>query len=249
MNIGDWVKAVAGGQAVFDELHDGVGDGLGGGAFDEEEVAGFARFEIGEIAAIDGVGAGDDAAGGGLAEDFGELDTGDAVTGDGVLEDFAGADAGELIGIADEEELSAFWEGGEELGHEGGVDHGDFIEDKDIALQRSAAMAAPLAVALRFEQAVEGFGFESGAVLEAACGAAGGCGEHDFFVCGLVDAKEAADEGGFADAGTAGDDEDALTHGGVDGVALAVCEGELLALLGGGDGMIDLGFGTEIGGG
>ena len=58
------------------ELHDQIAYLLGFAGFEKEEVAAARGLQIGLLAAIDGVCAGDDAAAGGLAEDFGELHAG-----------------------------------------------------------------------------------------------------------------------------------------------------------------------------
>ena len=68
-------------------MDDGLGDGFGGVAFDEMEVVirrdGFG--EPGNFALVDGVGGLDDAAFGGLAEDFGEAGDGQGAAVDEVF--------------------------------------------------------------------------------------------------------------------------------------------------------------------
>lgn len=221
LDVADGIEGVFGGEAVVAEVEDGLLEGEGIGFFEEEEVAVGAGFEVGEFALVDGVGGGDDAALRCLAEDFAEVDGGDFLAGDEILKDGAGSDGGELVGVADDEEMGAGGDGAEVLGHEGGVDHGGFVEDEEVAFEGSAVVVAPDAVALEFEEAVHGGGVVTGAGGEALGGASGGGGEDGFDVFRREDGEDAVDDGGFADAGAAGDDEDALGEGGADGVLLA----------------------------
>ncbi len=197
------------------------------GGCEEKEVAAAGGLQVGELAAVDGVGAGDDTAAGGLAEDFGQLHARHDGAGDEVVEHHAGAHRGELVGIAHNEQVRAFREGGEEVRHEGRVDHGSLIDDEEIAHERLATMATPFALALVLEQAVQGLRFQPGAFIETFGGAAGGRGQHELHLLALQDEEDAAQDGGLAHAGAAGDDEQAMAQGLAHGALLAL--GQLLA--------------------
>jgi hypothetical protein len=81
------------------------------------------------------MGAGDDSALGGLAEDLGQPDDRqDAV--DQVAQDVTGTDGRELIDIADEDHGGAEGTARKQLVHEGDIDHGTFVDDEEVGFER-----------------------------------------------------------------------------------------------------------------
>jgi hypothetical protein len=75
---------------------------------------------------------------------------------DDVSEHQSGADARKLIGIPDKNQACLAGEGIQKTAHEWHIDHGDFIDDQDIALERVGGISLKAsACRLKFQQPVE----------------------------------------------------------------------------------------------
>jgi hypothetical protein len=125
--------------------------------------------------------------------------------------------------------------------HERDVDHGTFIDDEEIGFERMLFVALKAAGGwIPFEEPVNGARFGAGGVGETFCGAAGGGAEETAHAFGLEDEEECPDECGFADAGSAGDDERATLQGELQGFALGGSEGLARFGFGPGDGFLEV---------
>ncbi len=139
---------------------------------------------------------------------------------DDVAQDQSGADGRKLVDVADENERGVGGQCREQVRHEGDVDHGGFVHDEEVALKRVAGMEFATAVGGVFEEAVNGAGGQTGGVGQALGGAASGSAENALDALGAEDEEDRIDESGLANAGPAGDDEDALGDRLLQGVAL-----------------------------
>ncbi len=225
---------------------------LGRAGGDEMEVApGRQGGEIGghrrglRIAAVDGMGRGDDQALVLLAIDGGEAGDGNGRPGrrpgrlavglalrDQVLEHVAGPDRRELVDVADEQQVRAGRHGGEQRRGEPGVEHGGLVDDEEIGRQRRGFVDGEAALGgVEFQQAVDGGGKSAGGLGEALGGPAGGGGEVDPHVLGLQDRDERPQDRGLAGAGSAGEDAELVREGPADGGGLQFVKGEAGPLL------------------
>ena len=111
-----------------------------------------------------------------------------------VVQHIASSHAGELVGIAHENDSRVEWRRFEERGGKPRIDHTEFIDDKQIALELVVSIAVELARnRIHFEQTVDGAGFFATAFAHALGGAACGCREaHAFFhlACKVQDSLE-----------------------------------------------------------
>jgi hypothetical protein len=241
LDLLEWIELEPAWDAVADDFKEGGQDGFGRIAFDEVEVGvGVWGGAFGEQALVDAVRGGDDAALGGLAKNLSEADDGQGAAIDEITEDVAGADGGELIDVADEEEGGVRGHGAEQLMEEGDVDHGTFIDDEKLCIERVMFVAGEAASGLDFEQAMDGLGVGVGGFGEAFGGATGGGAEKNADLFRVEDEEQGADEGGFPDAGAAGDDEEALGEGEAEGILLGRREVLTGYGFGPGDGLVEV---------
>ena len=199
------------------------------------------------MAFVDVVGIADDIAAAFLAEDGVECHTGNDTGLDQVAQNVAGAYAGELIDIADEYYDHIFRERIHDGGHEGKIDHGDFVEDQAVAGQGVPGMKFEFA-GLReiFEQPVDGDSIVSGGLAHAASCTTGGGGEIEGEAAAFIDIHQGPDNGGFADTGSTGDDGHFAVESSFQCKALLGGELDVHLLFGPGDGFGGLN-GFEVG--
>lgn len=112
------------------------------------------------------------------------------------------------------------------------IEHGDFIDDHDIAFERivTVALEGEL-LGGEFEGAVEGAGALSCRFGESFGGPPCGCGEKDGAILSAGEFADSADDGGFSCAGSACDDGDGVSEGHFDGVDLGGGEGDVVVFL------------------
>ena len=80
-----------------------------------------------------------------------------------------------MVDIANQNEVSIFWEGLEEMVEEGEIEHRGFVDHNDIADQGTIFVAGePPSRWLVVEKTVDGFGFSSTGFGEAFGGPSGG---------------------------------------------------------------------------
>src|SRR5208337_5532315 len=119
--------------------------------------------EVRNRALIDPMGAGDDPAVGGLAEDLGQPHDGYSAGRDDVGQNLTWPDRGELIDIADNQQRGMVGYGFQQGLHQQDVDHGRLVDDQQVAIERvlAAAFEAP-GLRVDFKQPVNGLGLEAG---------------------------------------------------------------------------------------
>ena len=171
---------------------------------------------------IDPVGAGDDPALRGLAEDLGQPHDRHCAGRDHVGQDLPGSDGGKLIDVADDQQRGMVGDRLQQRLHQQDIDHGRLVDDQQVAFEWVVA-AAFEAAALRIdlEQPVNGLGLEPGGFRHPLGGAAGRCAEQQVHALGRQDAQDGVDDGRLADARPAGDDQDLRQQGQSDGGDLA----------------------------
>lgn len=205
-------------DAVFDDVKEGGEDFFGFVALDEEKVGiGRSGGECRSLSSVDLVGGGNDLASGGLAEDFGESDDGNGCAGDEVSEGGAGADGWQLVDVANQEKVAVLGEGAKEAVHEGNVYHGAFVDDEQLGVEGAGFVALkPAALGIHFQKAVNGFCRLAGGFGHSFGGAAGGSAEEKGDLFGVENFEEGTKDGCFSDAGSAGDDNNAVSEDGGD---------------------------------
>ena len=160
-----------------------------------------------------------------LAEDFGEAHRGNAAGIDQVGQYGARPHRGQLIDVTNDEQGGVIRDGFQKLVHQDDVHHGGFVDDEEIQFERLLLVALEGEdLGIEFQEAMDGFGVEAGGFREAFGRTAGGGAELDLDPLGHEDLQQAVDQGGFADAGPAGDDGDLAAHHQPDGLALRVRE-------------------------
>ena len=131
---------------------------FGEGRFALKEEIRVLFVQQGHFAVIDQVRVHDDAAGFALAVDIRQTGAGHRAAGKNVPEDVAGADAGQLVRVADQDQPRSGRNGPQQGTHQHQVDHGSFIGDHAVRLQRMIRVPgeSPF-LAAEFQQAVDGF--------------------------------------------------------------------------------------------
>ena len=102
----------------------------------EEKVRIFPVGQIRETSGINGMGTQDNPAGLSLTEDTRQSDNRNTTAGDDVEKHVAGPDTGQLFRISNQDHPHRQWNGFQQLVHQKQVDHGAFIDQKHISLQR-----------------------------------------------------------------------------------------------------------------
>ena len=120
------------------------------------------------------------------------------------------------------------------------IEHGDFVDDHDIAFERIVAVALEgELLGGEFEGAVESASTLSCGFGESFGGASCGGGEKDGSVLSAGEFADSADDGGFSCAGSACDDGNGVSEGHFDGVDLGAGEGDVVVFLELGKGSVD----------
>ena len=149
-----------------------------------------------------------DPAGGRLAEDLGQPDDRQAVRGNQVGQHLPRADRRQLVDVAHEQQRRFARQGGEHGLHQGQIDHGHLVDDQQIARERALGVPAKAATGFRLQQAMQGLGFASGALAEAARGAPGRRRELNVHPVVGQTVQDRLDQRGLAGARTAGDHQE-----------------------------------------
>ena len=202
-----------------------------------------------ELALVDAVGVDDDLAAVVLAEDLLEADHGGDPRVNHVTEEVAGADRWKLVHIADEDDGGGGRDGVEEVERQGDIEHGGLVHDDEIHFEGIVgAVGEPMVLRVVLEEAMNRLGEEGAAFGEALGSAAGGGAQGDAGLLVAEDFDDAADDGGLADTGAAGDDNDFGGDPGTDGLALGVTHRDVGLLVGPFEGLLDLEGGQGDGG-
>ena len=146
-----------------------------------------------------------------------------------------------MVGVADEQEVRARWDGLEEGGGEAVVEHRGLVDDEEIGGEgRGFVRNEAAAGGVVFEQAVNRRREAAGGLGKALRGAAGGRGEMDADFLGFQDFNEGAEDRGFSRSRSAGEDRELVGEGVFDGGALEFVEGEAGFVFGPFDGGVGL---------
>ncbi len=194
-----------------------------------------------ELALVNAVGVDDDLAAVVLAEDLLEADHGCDPRVNHVTEEVAGADRWKLVHIADKDDGGGGRDGVEKVERQGDIEHGGFVHDDEIHLEGIVgAVDKPVVLRVVLEEAMDGLGEEGAAFGEALGSAAGGGAQGDAGLLVAEDLDDAADDGGLADAGAAGDHDELGGDPGTDGLALGIAHRDVGLLVGPFKGLFDL---------
>ncbi len=120
----------------------------------------------------------------------------------------ARADGGQLVGVAHEQHVRLGRHRAQQRGREAHVEHGGFVHDEEIALQRVARVhgkAAAVLGAVELEQAVDRLGVHTRGLAQALGGAARGRGEEELRLFRLQNIRQRAQDGRLARARAAGE--------------------------------------------
>ena len=101
----------------------------------EKEVAAV-FWEIGLLALVDQVGVGDNVGISSLTEDDTKAGDGNNLAGDDVTQYIPRTDRGELIYIANQQQMRTGFKRFQEIVSQEGVEHGGFVHDENIDLER-----------------------------------------------------------------------------------------------------------------
>ena len=177
LDVRDAGIAVAAGQAHAAQGDNQLGGLLGVLLGQEEEVAVVAA-QVGQFALHNAVGAHDDEALLGLAENLLELHRGEQAGGNQIPQDVARPHAGQLVVIPHQNQPAGEGQGPQQALKDVGVHHGELVHHKAVALQGVALVAGEhgvvLLVPVHLKQAVDGLGLLAGDLAHALGGAAGG---------------------------------------------------------------------------
>ena len=175
LNVADRIEAEARGDPGFHQLDDALHGDFGIFRLDEVEVRiDPGRAEIGNKTLIDAVGGGDNAAFRGLPEYLGQSHHWHRTRRDYVREHLPRSHGGKLVYIANDQQSSSAGHRLYERLHQHDVDHGGFVDNKQVALEWIVVAALePSRLGVDFKQPVNGFGFEAGRLGHAFGGAAG----------------------------------------------------------------------------
>ena len=118
-------------------------------------------------------------------------------------------DRRQLVDIANDQESSLVRYRFHERLHQHDIDHGSLVDHQQVAVEW-VVVAALEAAALRvdLQQPVDGLGLEAGRLGHALGGAASRRAQQKVGALGCEDAQNGFDNGGLADTGTAGHDQD-----------------------------------------
>ena len=171
------------------------------------------------------MGVDDDAAVGGLPENFGQAHHRHDFAFNQVPQHHARPNGRQLVNVADQQQAGLGRQGAEQVGHERDIHHGGFIHDQEITVERIAFVPPKAAGGrLHFQQAVDGLGLDAGGFGQAFGGPAGGRAKQTIHFLGPQNQQDGIDQGRLADARAAGDDERPAGQRQFERVALAGCK-------------------------
>ena len=139
--------------------------------------------------------------------------------------------------------MSVLGDGIKQLCHELDIDHGGFVDDKEITYERLVLVAGETDFGLVFEGAVNGKRFATGRFVEPLGGAAGGGAEDGLDLLGHEDFEDRIEDSGFPDAGTTGNDGEAMPGCLDHSFGLFLAELKLVMAFKPGNGLFGLDFG------
>ena len=146
---------------------------------------------------------------------------------DEIAENATWADAGKLVGIADPNDDGGIWKCREKICRELDINHRSFIEDEDVAFQLVPRIECKMiGDGIPFEEAVDGLCWGTDGFAHTFGSAACWGGENHIQLHQGIDFDEGADDGCFADAGSACDDGKFILEGAREGFVLLDGEGE-----------------------
>ena len=141
--------------------------------------------------------------------------------------DLPRSDGRQLVDVADEEQCRAAGERAHQGAHEQHVNHAGLVNDEQIALERRVLVAFEAAAGrVGFEKAMDGLGFEAGALRKAFGRAPGRCAGLDARPFRPKYGEDRLEERGLAHAGTARHHENLRGDGKAYGLALARRQGQ-----------------------
>ncbi len=116
----------------------------------------------------------------------------------------------ELVNIADQQQVAALVDGAQQVVHQQDIDHGGFVDDHQVGIQRVFLVAQEWTAGARFEfqQAVDGFGFQPGGFAEAFGGPPGRGRQQHGVIARLEQLDNRAGDGALAGARSAGEHAD-----------------------------------------
>jgi hypothetical protein len=164
LNVTDGIETKARRDALCDHLHE-LGRGpLGIGCLDKIEIARcVGRLQLRHDATVDAMGIDDDAALAGLPEYVGQARHGELATTDQIGQHLARSNRRQLVDITHDQQSRALGHGLQDAGHERHVDHGYFIQDEQIALERKVRPTQePALLGIELKQAMDSLGLEAG---------------------------------------------------------------------------------------
>ena len=230
-------------NALLHEAMQRFANGIGVAAFDEKEIGISGVFEWGNCSLIHIVGRFDDTTGFALTVDASQSGHGGDSAVEDIPQDAARTDGGKLVHIAYEEDMSVLGDGIKQLCHELDIDHGGFVDDKEITYERLVLVAGETVFGLVFEGAVNGKRFATGRIVEPLGGAAGGGAEDGLDLLGREDFEDRIEDGGFPNAGTTGNDGETMPGCLDHSFGLFLAELKLVMAFKPGNGLFGLDFG------
>ena len=209
---------------------------------DEVEIApGLGAGQVGHLAAVDPVRAGDDPAGRRLAEDLGQPHHRHRPRTDQVRQHLAGPNRRELIHVAHHQQGGRCGDRPGQRVHQLHIDHGGLVDDQQIAFQGVIGSAPePAGARIDLQQAMDRSGLEPARLAHPLRRPPGGGRAQDRYPLGGEDGEDCPHDRRLADAGPAGDHQQLRGKGKADRLALALGERHADSPLDPGDGFFRL---------
>ena len=199
---------------------------LGGQYLFEDEI-GFVVAQDRHLSLVDPVGIGDDAALGGLAKDLRQADHRKAAAFQAVPQHVSAAHRRQLIGVAHQQQPGPPGQGAQQGVHQRHVYHAHLIHDDQVIDEGIVLVADESLLRVVFEEPMDGACVGAGGLRHALGGSARRRSQGVGHAHARKGVGDAADDGGLARAGAAGDDHHPRIQGLSYGNALAFGQGEM----------------------